>query len=242
MNPRGRWKEDRGSRFYRFAAIAAIGVAISGFHLTYTLPLAKGAFAGPSWSHAHGALLASWLVLVSVQAWLSPHRLPLHRKLGWLAAIVAPVVAFSTIAIGHEATTLGLARGDGPIAYSGFLGTVTAPTIFLGLVIAAIALRRKPQWHKRLIFVATVSILWPAWFRWRHFLPWMPRPEITLSLLLADMPIIIAMVRDRLRFGGVHPAYLFVGTGLIVEQTLETLAFDAPLWRRVALALYGLAG
>ena len=210
--------------------------------MTYTKPMMSGSFAGPSWSHAHGALLAGWLALVAVQAWLSPRRLALHRTIGWVAVVLAPLVAFSTVAIGHEAASSGLSRGDGPIAVSGFLGTVTAPAIFLGLVIAGIALRQTPQWHKRLIFVATVSIMWPAWFRWRHFLPGVPRPEITLGLLVANLPIVIAMIRDRLRFGAVHPAYLTAGLGLIVEQSFETLAFDTPLWRQAALALYGLAG
>ncbi|MGN3974270.1 hypothetical protein [Tsuneonella sp. SYSU-LHT278] len=242
MTTGSRWRGDRRTRFYRLAAVAAIGVAIAGFHLTYTVPMTRGTFDGPSWSHVHGALMAGWLMLVALQAWLSQGRLPLHRTIGWGGVVLAPLVALSTTAIGRESVALGLARGDGPIAYSGFLGTVTAPAIFLALVIAAIALRGKPQWHKRLIFVATGSILWPAWFRWRHFLPGMPRPEITLSLILADLPIVIAMVRDRLLYGAVHPAYLIAGIGLIAEQTFETLAFDTPAWRQAAFALYGLTG
>ena len=203
--------------------------------------MAEGTFDGPRWSHVHGALLLGWLLLTVVQTQLAPRRLSAHRTLGWTAVVLAPLVAASTIAIGREAATRGLARGDGPIAISGFLGSVTAPLIFLLLVVAAITLRRDGPWHKRLMLVATVAMLWPAWFRWRHFLPGLPRPEITLSLILADLPIVIAMVRDRVRFGAVHPAYLFAGLGLIAEQTFETLAFDTPAWRHVAGTLYGLA-
>lgn len=234
------WHADRRTTFYRIAAWGAVAVVFAGFFLTYTLPMARGGFDGPRWSHVHGALLLAWLLLTVAQSHLAPRRLALHRRLGWVAVALAPLVAASTIAIGHEAAERGVARGDGPIAISGFLGSVTAPMIFLALVAAAIALRKRPQWHKRLIVVATVSMLWPAWFRWRHFLPSVPYPEVTLSLILADLPIVIAMIRDRLRFGAVHPAYLIAGLGLIAEQTFETFAFDQPAWRAVAQWLFGL--
>ena len=239
MSNTGVWRKDRQSRFYRIGAWAALAVALIGFFLTYSLPMARGAFEGPKWSHVHGALLLSWLLLVIAQAHLAGGRLALHRQIGWIALVLAPAIAVSTVAIGAEAAGIGLARGDGPVAVSSFLGTVTAPAIFLLLVGIAVARRTDPQWHKRAIFIATVAILWPAWFRWRHFLPGLPRPEITLSLIAADAPIVIAMARDRLRFGAVHPAYWTLGLGLIAEQTFETFAFDTPVWRAVAQTLYG---
>ena len=112
----------------------------------------------------------------------------------------------------------------------------------LALVLGAIAMRKRPQWHKRLVLIATVVMLWPAWFRWRHFLPWVPRPDITLGLIVADLPIVVAMVRDRLRFGAVHPAYWWVGLPVICEQTFEALAFGTPFWTRFGMWLYGLLG
>ncbi len=241
MTDKPRWQLDRATNFYRWAAWLALLVALAGFFLTYSLPLWRGSFEGPAASHVHGALLFGWLLMVVLQTNLA-RRPALHRRVGWIGLALAVAVALSTAVIGHEAAQRGLARGDGPIAVSGFLGSITAPAIFLALVTAAIALRRRPQWHKRLIFVATVAIMWPAWFRWRHFLPGLPRPEITLSLIAADLPILIAMARDRVRFGGIHPAYLTAGLGLILEQTFETFAFDNPRWRAVANWLYMQAG
>jgi hypothetical protein len=228
------WARDRGTRFYRTAALMAIGVAICGFFLTYLQPIASGRFAGPSEAHLHGFLLASWLVLVAVQTFL----LPGHRKLGWLALALAPAVAASTVGIGIAATRRDLAEG----IVLGMAGNVTAPLLYLALVLGAIAMRKRPQWHKRLVLIATVVMLWPAWFRWRHFLPWVPRPDITLGLIVADLPIVVAMVRDRLRFGAVHPAYWWVGLPVICEQTFEALAFGTPFWTRFGMWLYGLLG
>jgi hypothetical protein len=50
---------------------------------------------------------------------------------------------------------------------------------------------------------------------------------------------VIAMARDRLRFGAVHPAYWSLGLGLIAEQAVEVLAFDSSAWRAIAQFAYG---
>jgi hypothetical protein len=234
---KAKWASDRGSLFYRYAACAAILIAFIGFFLTYIQPVALNRFNGPSWSHLHGALLATWLLLVMIQAFLLPHQLQLHRILGWSAVLLAPAIALSTIAIGYEITAQAIVR-DGAEGFGNFTGNVTAPSIFLLLVSAAIILRRKPQWHKRLIFLATVAMLWPAWFRWRHIFPWIPRPDIVLGLIVADLPILIAMVRDKLRFGAVHPAYVYAGVGLIVEQTVEVLLFGSEVWQALGQWLF----
>jgi hypothetical protein len=226
------WLKDRRTAFYRSSALLAICVAAAGFFLTYLLPMVHGRFDGPKHAHLHGALLAAWLLLVAVQSWL----LPSHRKLGWIALALVPAIAASTMAIGVEATRRDLANG----VILGMAGNVTAPLVFCTLAGAAILMRKDPQWHKRLILIATVVMLWPAWFRWRHFLPFVPRPDITLGLLVANLPIVIAMLRDRLRFGQVHPAYWYVGLPVFLWQTTEVFAFGSPLWTQFGLWLYRL--
>jgi hypothetical protein len=111
-------------------------------------------------------------------------------------------------------------------------------TIFLGLVAAAVVLRKKPDWHKRLMLLATIAVLWPAWFRFRHFMPWVPQPEILLAVVLADSLIAVAMLRDKLKFGQVHPAYWLFGVGLIAEHMAEAMLFDSLAWRSFAQAAY----
>lgn len=234
----GDWRGDRANQFYRSAALVALAAALIGFFLTYIEPMAQGRFAGPRWAHVHGAAMVSWLLLVIVQTQLAQLSLKTHRKLGWLALVIALAVIVTTAAVSLAAVQRDLVAGAGPIAISGLIGSMTSPLIFAALVLGALAKRRDPQWHKRLIFIATVAILWPAWFRWRHFLPFMPRPDIWLGLVLANAPIILAMIRDKLRFGQIHPAYLWCGLPLIAEQSLEALSFDSPDWRVVAQCLY----
>ena len=229
------WARDSASRFYRLCALAALAVAAIGFFLTYLRPMAAGTFIGPRLAHVHGALLVAWLLLAVAQAFLVRKRLRFHRKLGWAALALAPAIALSTALIGAEAARRDIAGQVSPGADT-VVGTITTPLVFAALVAAALLTRKKPQWHKRLMLMATAVILWPAWFRWRHFLPEMPRPDFWLGVVLADLPIAIAAIRDRMRFGAVHPAYLVVGPAIVAEQIAEVLSFGGSAWHRLAVA------
>ena len=234
------WARDRASSFYFFAGPLALLVILIGFSTTYFLPVASGSFSAPFFVHLHGAACLGWVLLLIAQAWMvRSTSTPRHRRLGVIALPLA-----LTIWASGMATAGWAARRDFPelgiSAASGIVGTVTGLSIFLALVVAAIICRKRPDWHTRLIRLATVALLWPAFFRWRHILPIVPRPEITLALLLADSPILIAAIRDQLRFGRVHPVWAIFGTGLFVEQSIELYLFDGSAWRQLGQFFYDL--
>jgi hypothetical protein len=233
------WQRDRGTAFYTaMACVAAAAVAI-GFSTTYFLPVAGARFAGPWIAHVHGLLFIAWIALLLVQASLIRRRNPrLHRRLGVAALPLALAMAASGVGVGLYAVHRDLAAGVGDFAYSQLPGVLTAMTILLGFVAAAIWLRKRPDWHKRMVLLATIAILWPAWFRFRHLMPWLPRPDILLAVVVSDSLIVVGMIRDRLKFGRVHPAWLLFGLPLIAEHVLEVLLFDAPFWRATAQAIY----
>lgn len=234
------WARDRAGLFYVGFGLVALAVVLIGFSTTYFLPMARRTFSAPWVVHLHGAASFGWVVLVIAQSQLvRARRTPTHRRLGQAALPLALVIW-----AGGIATAVWAARRDlpeqGATATSSMLGTVSGLSLFLLLVIAAVVLRRRPDWHKRLILLATIQVLWPAFFRLRHLLPFVPKPEISFALILAYLPIVIAAVRDKLRYGRVHPVWLWIGTALFVEQSLELAAFDSPPWQRLGQSLYGL--
>lgn len=89
-----------------------------------------------------------------------------------------------------------------------------------------------------MVLLAIIAILWPAWFRFRHLMPWMPRPDIWLAVVLSDSPILVAALRDQALLGRVHPAYWIFGSALIADHVAEVLLIDSPLWRTAARAIY----
>jgi len=233
------FKADRGRSFYPAMGVVAVGAVLVGFSTTYFGPMAMGRFAGPTIAHVHGGLFFVWVALITLQPLLiRTRRWALHRAIGLAALPLAVSMAASGVGVGLYAVRRDLAAGAGESGYSALPGVLAAMAIFVLFVGIAIALRKRPAWHKRMIVLATIAILWPAWFRFRHLMPWLPRPEIWLALVLADSLILIAMLRDYLSFGRVHPAYWIFGSALVSEHVAEALLFDSPFWRAIAKAAY----
>lgn len=125
-------------------------------------------------------------------------------------------------------TGFGLA---GTAATSALSGTATGLSLIVLLVAAAIATRRQADWHKRLVMLATVQLLWPAFFRLCHWFPAVPNPDIWFGLVLAYSPILVAAWRDKLRYGAVHKVWHFIAPKLVFEQVLEVMFFDRGIQR-----------
>lgn len=233
------WKADRATFFYLAMGWIAVGASVAGFSTTYFLPLSASRFEGPVVAHVHGLLFFVWVALLTVQALLvRANRSRLHRKLGLVALPLAFAMAASGVGVGLYAVRRDLTAGMGDVAYSMLIGVLAAMAIFLAYVCIAIAMRERPDWHKRMMLLATIAVLWPAWFRFRHFMTWLPNPEFWLAIVLADSLIVLAAVRDKLVCGRVHPAYWIFGSALAAEHVLELLLFDSAPWRATARAIY----
>lgn len=234
------WARDRAGFFYIGFGLAGLLVVALGFGVTYALPMARGTYAAPWTVHLHGACALSWVLLLIAQAQLvRVQRTPLHRRLGQAALPLAFLVWASGIAT--AAWAAGRDRPEqGTAATSSFAGTVTGLSLFVLLAIAAFATRRRPDWHKRLIMLATIQLLWPAFFRLRHLVPAVPDPDIWFALVMAYSPILVAAARDQWRYGKIHKVWLFLGPALAIEQSLEYAFFDRGPLRSFGLWLYPL--
>ncbi len=220
------WARDRATFFYLGFALVGLSVVALGFGVTYALPMARRTYSAPWFVHLHGASALGWILLLIAQANLvRGRRTPLHRRVGQVALPLALLVWASGIA-----TAVWAAERDlpelGTAATSSLAGSVSGLSLYLLLVIAAIATRRRPDWHKRLVMLATIQVLWPAFFRLRHLLPAVPNPDIWFALVLAYLPILVAALRDHWRYGRIHPVWLFVGPAVVVEQGVEFALFD----------------
>ncbi len=228
--------------FYFGMGLAGLVVVAVGFGWTYAVPMFRQTFSAPWFVHLHGASALAWLLLFIGQPLLVRwRRSGLHRKLGLVALPLAITVCISGIATAGWAASRDLPH-IGSAATSALAGTVTGLSLFVLLVAAAIMLRKRPDWHKRLMLLATIHLLWPAFFRLRHWLPEVPNPEIWLALVCAYLPIVIAAVRDKAKYGKVHPVWLFVAPALLVEQSFEVAFFDQGLQRDLGQWLYSLFG
>jgi hypothetical protein len=234
------WARDRATFFYLGFGLVGLLVVALGFGFTYVTPMVRRTFAAPWFVHLHGATALGWILLLIAQALLvRDYRTPLHRHLGQAALPLAIGVWASGIATAFWAAERDLPK-QGTAATSSMAGTFSGLTLYLLLVILAVVARRSPAWHKRLVMLATVQVLWPAFFRLRHYLPGVPHPDIWFALVLAYFPVLVAALRDLRLYGKIHPVWLFVAPALIVEQSVEFAFFDQGPMRHFGRWLFAI--
>lgn len=223
------------NRFFMAMAWLVLAAAVVGFTRTFFLPLANGSFKPLPSVHLHAVFLFGWVALFFAQATLVRTRaIAWHRRTGVLGMLLALGVAATTIMVGIEGAHRDFAAGGGELATSSVVGVFAAMLVFLLLVGLGVHFRRRPDYHARFMLLATLHVLWPAWFRFRHFFPSVPFPEIVFALILADIWIVVAMLRDWKVLGHVHPVLLWGGLALIAEHVTEVLLFDTSGWRALA--------
>lgn len=219
-------------------ALALFAVLV-GFGRTYAAPMVQGTFTGPLILHIHGAFALAWVLLFIAQPLLIRRgAFSIHRSLGYVGVPLALAVAGTMVPAGLFATIRDDQAGMGPVAISSLLGVVTSSVLFVALVVAGVIARRDREAHPRWLLLATLLVIWPAWFRFRHWFPQIPNPELWFGVVLPMSWVVVAIIRDRFVRGAVHPVLLFAGTGLVLEQGFELAAFDTPLWRAVAQTLF----
>ena len=223
------------SRYFLVAACIALAVVLTGFWTTFILPSFKGEFSAPPVIYVHGAFLFLWtLVLLFQSSLIQSKKVRVHLTFGYIALAVAAGVVISTMAVGVYAMKRDVAAGLGQLAVSSLLGTFTAPIMVAILVALAVKYRRRAEIHKRLMLLAMIAIIWPAFFRFRHYFPSVPSPEIYFGVFLPDLMIVVSMAWDRIHNGRIHPVYLVAGTALIAENVAEAMLFDTPPWQTAA--------
>ncbi len=218
--------------FFLTLGTAFLAIAVAGFSTTFFFPLARGMFSAPLVVYVHGAMLFGWLALFIMQSTLIRARAhDIHRRFGWAGAVLAAGIVVSGVLVGLYATRRDLAATGEDWPYGGFVNIVIEMMVFGLLVGAAVLSRRQPEHHKRYLVLATISALGPAWFRFRHFMPFVPNPVVTFSLV-ADAVLLIVAARDWRVLGRVHPVYVWAGGTMVAIHLIELAAADGQLWLR----------
>jgi hypothetical protein len=118
--------------------------------------------------YIHGVVMTAWYLLFALQAFLiASHRTRLHRRMGVAGAVLAVAVvvtgAYASLGMPGRIAALG-APADVQLAVGlGItIGNLVRLISFAGLVATALALRRRPQWHGRLMLWSFLLTLDPA--------------------------------------------------------------------------------
>lgn len=214
------------SHLYTWMACGALVAVFVGFAPTFYL---RGYFVlrpdQPTLSPlliVHGLVGTSWMALFLAQSLLVVRRrIDLHKRLGIATAIVAVFL----VVVGVMTAIDALRRDVGPFGLDPRVWFVSVPltgTIIFGVLVAvALIRRRRPETHRRLMLLATITLLNPALGRMvGRYLPIGLSGFLLLIFLLTDLFVIIAAVHDLRTLRRVHPVYVWGGLAVLLVQPL----------------------
>ncbi|HYM17725.1 MAG TPA: hypothetical protein VEU06_04105 [Micropepsaceae bacterium] len=220
--------------FFTGMALAAALTVLVGFAPSYFMRSAELPELRPLYQ-IHGAVFTCWILLLIAQTSLvSVRRTDIHRKLGVMGAVLAAAVFTLGVTVSIE--TLRRQSGGSPgLDPRMFLSIPLGDIIAFGvLVTTAVVLRRRSDWHKRLMLLATISVLTAAVARG---LAQVHAGGPVGLFLGTDVFVAVVIVYDFLSRGRVHPATLF-GAGMVALFKPALFAISgSTLWLSFAEAL-----
>jgi len=213
-------------RYFYFAmSLAIAAIVLIGFSRTVNQNLFHPALPRPFLLWVHGAAFSCWAAFYIFQsALVRTHNVKWHRFFGWfgagLGALMVPL-GFTIAVIMGRFDAVQLHQPDPTFLSIPFYDMVAFGT----LVSLAIYWRKKPELHRRLLFIATCSLLDAPFGRFDFVF------NNSLFFVCLDLVILLGVARDLVVNRGVHKVYQYALPILIVGQGLTIyLWHGAPAW------------
>jgi hypothetical protein len=213
---------------YVLVGLLIAAIAVAGFWRSYFGPLLAGNIDELLLIHFHVVVYVGWLALLVAQAaFAAAGRINLHVKFGRFGIGYGVLVIVVGLLVGFGMFVVRVRAGAAPEAIGRLFGPVVDMLIFAPLFAAAVYYRRRPGLHKRLMIVATTTLLVAAVGRLRTIVP-----SPVLVQLVWSAPIVLAMAYDYAKQKIVHPVYSFGLVLLLLEsQPVRLAARTSESWR-----------
>jgi hypothetical protein len=216
-----------------------------GFAYTYFGPVLAGAYPAVSPAvHVHGWSFFLWFLLLPLQASLiATGRRRAHMMLGAASVALAAVMVFTGILVASVRIDQGLSAAEPDeftVFWKGFGQLIMFNMIlFIAFYGAAIARRREPEVHKRMIVLASAAVLPAALFRILVGLNdffWLATPGWVMpaAFFLPAVFVAAGMAYDRVAKGSIHRAYLVGLTVLVAVHGLGLAIADTAAGEAVS--------
>jgi hypothetical protein len=225
-----------GRAYYFILALIIAAAVVLGFRGRLDQNLLHPARPLPLILYVHAAVFTSWVILFMLQtALIGMGRAKLHRKVGVFGFVLGVTVTITGVA-----TAIIMARfrarpghADGAPFLILTLNDIVEYSIFFGL---AIYWRKKPEFHRRLMFIATCTLMSAAV---RRLLP-SSAPDQWVYVGV-DGLILLGLGGDWIVDKRFHPAYLFGLPAALLGQSiaLYLCLSRSPAWIAIAHRLIG---
>ena len=221
--------------YFTWAAIVAMLLVFAGFARTYYLKAFFATPVLPTLLHLHGAILTLWFVLFFVQVRLvAARRIDLHRLLGICGVVLAAFIVLISSAVAIHATRrdfLADPRSNAALSFLAFL-LLGELLPFVGFLVAALLFRRRSDYHKRFMLLASCSFLGAAIIR----LPFdfIQAAGLWSSIGMVEIVAVTFILFDTAQNRRLHAAFLWGGP--LFVSVLPALVFlsRTQLWIDIA--------
>ena len=225
--------------FYFTMSFVIAGVVVYGFSRTVSQNLFHPAIPRPILLWVHGAAFSGWVAFYILQsALVRTHNVRFHRSLGWFGVALGALM----VPLGFTISTI-MARFDihqlhGPVvALEAFLIAPYYDMIMMTVILSlAILWRKKPDLHRRLLFILTCHLTDAAWGRFPGY-----AMQNVYFYAAADGLMLFGVVRDLIVDRRVHKVYLYTLPALAVCQffVMYTDLHALPWWMGIAHRIIG---
>jgi hypothetical protein len=217
------------ARGFYIALIALMsGVVLLGFWPFYA-GLVSGAAQVHWLIYVHAAVFSGWMALLLAQALLVfRRRVGTHQRLGRLGIAYGSLVLVLGVVISIAAPAMNVLAGRTSLdEAAAFLILPTVDMLlFAGFFAAAITYRRRKELHKRLILLATISLLFAPAAR----IGFAGGPLAILLIWL--LPLFLAMGYDLATRRRVERVY-FVGLAVFLVAVARIGLMETQAWRDI---------
>jgi len=220
--------------FYPGMALLLAVVVAVGFGPTLDERLFHPPSLRPRVLYVHAAVFTAWILLFNVQAGLiASGRVAWHRRLGLCGVVLGALIPLVGITTVLAITRLNIAQ-DSTHAEQALIVPffdMLAFSVTFGL---AVWWRRRPEYHRRLMLIASCGLTVAALARFPDWL--VPRDCFYPGV---DLLILIGVARDAIIDHRVHPVYRFGLPAIMLGQatTMWILVSGWPGWIAVAHAI-----
>jgi hypothetical protein len=220
-------------QFYLWISVALVIVVALGFLPTINPKLLHPALPLPSILYIHAAVFSLWVLLFITQSTLIAQRkVLLHRRLGKFAAILGGSIPIVGVMTAVAMTQFNLDRGHATAASERALIIPFFDMLAFSTTFAlALYWRSKPEFHRRLMFIATCGLTAAAFAR---FPSWLVRQNS--FYVGGDALIFAGVARDWIRPHAIHAVYRYGLPALVVGQAITMWIFLGkwPAWSALA--------
>lgn len=223
-------QRQRGRGFYIALSVFFIALVFTGFSRTFFLNSFFENVPLTQLLRVHGAVFSAWFVLFAAQvALVAAGRTDLHRRLGVAGAVLVCIMVPLGLTVAIHAERWGqLGMPSSAMAFARMVIPFFDITVFGSLAIAGLLFRRRPQIHRRLMTLATFSILPPAIVRIPLNL--IQRHGAYPPYLVAIALMLIYIACDTVSHKELHPACRWGGLFFVLSVPFRFAISGTAAW------------